>query len=218
LVLAVGCLGLSGGRSDWLVEKATELGAAALVPLVTERSSGGSVGGGSGNSSGGGGAKRARKFRMAGVGGEGDSGGDSGDFRPAGRLGRLAAAALKQSQRAHGLELRPPAPLAELVPAVGAAPLAIVATGGAPPMLVQMRQHAGGDSGGDSSSRAGLFGDGAEWWLFVGPEGDFTPSELDALRGAGALPAGLGPHRLRTETAALALLAAAAAFADARGR
>ncbi|GFR40989.1 hypothetical protein Agub_g1654 [Astrephomene gubernaculifera] len=37
-VLAVACTTLKGGRAEWLVEKAAELGAAALLPLVTERS------------------------------------------------------------------------------------------------------------------------------------------------------------------------------------
>jgi 16S rRNA (uracil1498-N3)-methyltransferase len=37
-VLAVGCLTLKGGRSEWLVEKATEIGAREFVPLSTERS------------------------------------------------------------------------------------------------------------------------------------------------------------------------------------
>jgi 16S rRNA U1498 N3-methylase RsmE len=37
---------------------------------------------------------------------------------------------------------------------------------------------------------------------------------MRALVDAGARPVGLGPHRLRTETAAMAALAAAAVFAD----
>ena len=41
----------------------------------------------------------------------------------------------------------------------------------------------------------------------MGPEGDFTPAELEQLRAAGALPVGLGELRLRAETAAIALLA-----------
>lgn len=45
--------------------------------------------------------------------------------------------------------------------------------------------------------------------LLVGPEGDWTPEELQMLAGAGARPVGLGRNRLRTETAAIALLAAA---------
>ena len=38
---------------------------------------------------------------------------------------------------------------------------------------------------------------------FVGPEGDFTAQELDALVQAGALPVSLGPQVLRAETACL---------------
>lgn len=43
--------------------------------------------------------------------------------------------------------------------------------------------------------------------LVLGPEGDFTPGEEQALRGAGALPMSLGPLVLRAETAAIAGLA-----------
>jgi 16S rRNA (uracil1498-N3)-methyltransferase len=39
--------------------------------------------------------------------------------------------------------------------------------------------------------------------LVIGPEGDFTPAEIGAFRGAGYLPASLGPTILRTETAAI---------------
>lgn len=53
-------------------------------------------------------------------------------------------------------------------------------------------------------------------YLLVGPEGDFTPDEVAALTAAGALPVGLGPNRLRTETAALALLSTAAMYAGAQ--
>jgi len=38
---------------------------------------------------------------------------------------------------------------------------------------------------------------------FVGPEGDFTPGELEALLAAGAVPVSLGGHVLRAETACL---------------
>lgn len=48
--------------------------------------------------------------------------------------------------------------------------------------------------------------------LIVGPEGDFTPAELQGLEEAGALPVGLGALRLRVETAALALLSVASAL------
>lgn len=39
--------------------------------------------------------------------------------------------------------------------------------------------------------------------VWVGPEGDFTPAELNSIRAAGALPITLGPLVLRSETAAL---------------
>jgi 16S rRNA (uracil1498-N3)-methyltransferase len=38
---------------------------------------------------------------------------------------------------------------------------------------------------------------------WIGPEGDFTPEELDAIREAGAHPVNLGPLVLRSETAAI---------------
>lgn len=38
--------------------------------------------------------------------------------------------------------------------------------------------------------------------VWVGPEGDFTPAEMNAVRGAGALPITLGQLVLRSETAA----------------
>jgi len=48
----------------------------------------------------------------------------------------------------------------------------------------------------------------AQDWLVAGPEGGFEADEIAALHAAGALPVRLGPRVLRTETAALATLAA----------
>ena len=39
--------------------------------------------------------------------------------------------------------------------------------------------------------------------VWVGPEGDFTPAETEAIKAAGALPITLGPRVLRVETAAV---------------
>ena len=39
--------------------------------------------------------------------------------------------------------------------------------------------------------------------VWIGPEGDFTPAELHAIKTAGALPISLGPLVLRSETAAI---------------
>jgi 16S rRNA (uracil1498-N3)-methyltransferase len=43
--------------------------------------------------------------------------------------------------------------------------------------------------------------------VWIGPEGDFTPAELHAIRQAGAKPITLGPLVLRSDTAAIATLA-----------
>ena len=39
--------------------------------------------------------------------------------------------------------------------------------------------------------------------VWVGPEGDFTPAEMSAVKSAGALPITLGRLVLRSETAAV---------------
>jgi 16S rRNA (uracil1498-N3)-methyltransferase len=43
--------------------------------------------------------------------------------------------------------------------------------------------------------------------IVIGPEGGFEPSEIDALKGAGAVSFTLGPRRLRAETAAITVAA-----------
>lgn len=43
--------------------------------------------------------------------------------------------------------------------------------------------------------------------LLIGPEGDFTPEEIEDALAAGAIPVSLGSNRLRTETAAMAAVA-----------
>jgi hypothetical protein len=102
------------------------------VPLITERSQSGSGRAkfktGKGAAAGGAAAAAAAAAAAE----------AAADFRPAGRLERLAAAAMKQAQRAHALELAPPVALQQLLPRLRAAPLSLVATGGAPPALRQL--------------------------------------------------------------------------------
>jgi len=43
--------------------------------------------------------------------------------------------------------------------------------------------------------------------LLIGPEGDFSPKEVEQLLSQNATPVSLGAYRLRTETAALAAVA-----------
>ena len=44
--------------------------------------------------------------------------------------------------------------------------------------------------------------------MLIGPEGDFSPEEVQAARAAGFQPVTLGESRLRTETAGLMAVAA----------
>ncbi len=44
--------------------------------------------------------------------------------------------------------------------------------------------------------------------IFIGPEGDFSPAEIQLLLGSGVVPVTFGDNRLRTETAALYALTA----------
>lgn len=41
-------------------------------------------------------------------------------------------------------------------------------------------------------------------WILIGPEGDFSPKEIEDAKSNGFIPVKLGPYRLRTETAAVA--------------
>ena len=50
------------------------------------------------------------------------------------------------------------------------------------------------------------------WAVAVGPEGDFSPGELDRLRRHGGIGVSLGPLILRAETAAIAAIAVLADF------
>jgi 16S rRNA (uracil1498-N3)-methyltransferase len=68
----------------------------------------------------------------------------------------------------------------------------------------------------DSPSLSSLVGSrdlGAPIYLLVGPEGGLAPNEIEAAVAAGFVECRLGPRILRTETAALAALAALQALA-----
>ena len=142
-----------GDRQKWLVEKLTELGAKALVPLVTAR-----------------GVAEATASAQA-------------------RLARGVIEACKQCGRNTLLEIAAPQTIATLLADV-AAGLAIVADPHAPSLDATAVRAAGRDIVG-----------------LVGPEGGFTGAEIAAAERAGAIRAGLGPHILRIETAAIALAA-----------
>ncbi|HEY8215971.1 MAG TPA: RsmE family RNA methyltransferase [Acidimicrobiia bacterium] len=101
------------------------------------------------------------------------------------RLQRVAREAAMQSRRARLPEIGFPVPLLDLAGRGG--------------LVVAERGHPTGPPG---PGEAG-------WTLLVGPEGGFSPSESDALRGAPRLA--IGAHVLRAETAAVAGAAVLAA-------
>ena len=194
--LVVACGGLKGGRADWLVEKSAELGAASLVPLKTERSP--TVGPDRGDRKGNKG-KGGRGRRDAGN--AADDGDDDDDASLSGREGRwsrVASAASKQCLRAHALRIEPPLAFDHLLERVRSADVALLAAAGAPPLRRVMEENA---------ERFGKEKRNAGGLLLVGPEGDFTDEELARLAEAGAVAVGLGPLRLRVETAAVAIMA-----------
>jgi 16S rRNA (uracil1498-N3)-methyltransferase len=98
-----------------------------------------------------------------------------------------AQEAAKQSRRAWFPDVTAQADLAAAVHRVEAAALAIVLDPDAATNLADLELPAAG-----------------EIVLVVGPEGGISPTESDALRAAGAVPAALGPTVLRASTAGVA--------------
>jgi 16S rRNA (uracil1498-N3)-methyltransferase len=160
---------LRSTRMDTLVEKASELGVARLVPLLLERV--------------------VARPHEAGV--------------KEDRWHRLAVESLKQSKRAHLMEVASPSPLAAFLDAVPEeASLWWADPGGVSPLAAVRATPAGA----------------APRVLVVGPEGGLSPSEAGVLGDRGGIPVGLGGNRLRAETAALVLVSAALAAAGEMGK
>ncbi|KAG5222155.1 ribosomal RNA small methyltransferase [Salix suchowensis] len=114
------------------------------------------------------------------------------------RLRRVILAATKQSQRLHEMILNPPVTIVGLLPLLAQSKLSFLAAAGAPPVVSVL-----------TSSRKESSG-----LMIVGPEGDFTEKEVNMMMKAGASAVGLGPHRLRVETATMALLATLMLWSD----
>lgn len=114
------------------------------------------------------------------------------------RLQRVIFAAAKQCQRLHEMTLNPPVKVGGLLPIVAQSKLSFVAVAEATPLL-----HALASSNKESAGS-----------IIIGPEGDFTKKEVNLMLEAGATAVGLGPHRLRVETAAVALLATSMLWSD----
>lgn len=108
------------------------------------------------------------------------------------RLHRIARASLKQSRRTLLPEILSSPSLESAVAAVGGADLRLVADPAGPPRI--------------EPAPSGIQRIVA---LAVGPPGGFIDWELGVLRGADFRPISLGPSRLTTETATLAITALA---------
>lgn len=114
------------------------------------------------------------------------------------RLGRIAGEAARQAGRARVPTVSGPESLSALAARVQAfTGVAVVGVPGAEAPLSEVLAA-------DARRGQGLL-------VVVGPEGGLSPAELERLRAAGAIEVRLGAFVLRTETAALAALAAAQA-------
>jgi 16S rRNA (uracil1498-N3)-methyltransferase len=148
---------IKGPRMDFIVEKAAELGASELWPLVCARGLVRSPG-----------AERIARWR------------------------RLALSAAKQSQSPSAMEVRSPLGFDDMIRDVPPGTLAVICAQNAESLGEVIRR---------AHPRAIL--------IAVGPEGDFDDDERAKAAKLGFAAVGLGPNRLRSETAALAAVAIA---------
>lgn len=145
-----------GDKPEWVIQKATELGARRILPLATERS--------------------VVKLDL-----------EKGAAR-AERWRKVAAEAARQCGRAD-------------VPAVDAPGPLLPALAGAPAGFAKLVFHPGG------APLAEALGSDSGFLLCAGPEGGFSPREVEEAVAAGARLASLGPRVLRAETAAITAVA-----------
>ena len=116
------------------------------------------------------------------------------------RWRRLALAAAKQSQSPSAMNVRAPISLDDLIRSVPRETLAVICAQTAETLSRVIRR---------AHPRAIL--------IAVGPEGDFDDNERAKAVTAGFVAAGLGPNRLRSETAALAAVSIAQGLGQGSG-
>jgi len=164
-------------RTDWAVEKATELGCRAFHVYAAGRSLKGA-----------GAPREARAERWR----------------------SLALAAMKQSGRTWW----PPVSAHASLAALCAAWAARAQPGGARGAGERRGRVLHGDERGAAIGALAPFAPGERLLLVVGPEGGFTDEEQAELARRGSEAVRLGPHRLRSESAAVALAVLVAAGRD----
>lgn len=145
-----------------IIQKATELGVARIVPLISER--------------------------VVGQLGEGDA------ARKATKLQLVAVEAIKQCGACWLPRVEQPQTLGQILARKEPFELPLIASlqaGSRPAREYFCAFQA--EHGRSPRSAA----------IWIGPEGDFTPAETEAIKGQGALPITLGPLVLRVETAAI---------------
>ena len=174
---------MAAERMDWLVEKATELGAASLTPLLTSRSSLRLSGERASK-------KRAHWQAVAAAACEQSGRNRLPDIGPVQPWADFLAAA---------------APTAAWAAAATPHALAAAQASGTPPVarwVLSLDPQAA-----PLSARLRDLPAQAPVHLLSGPEGGLSPDEEAAARAAGWQPVTLGPRVLRAETAPLAALA-----------
>jgi 16S rRNA (uracil1498-N3)-methyltransferase len=148
-----------GGRMDLVVEKATEVGATRIVPLLTER-----------------GVVTPRGGKV-------------------GRWRRVAEAAARQALRLSVPEVAEPVRFEDATSEVGEGGVLLHNAPGLQPVETVV---------------------GTPVSLFVGPEGGWSEGELRLAEEAGIAFGGLGPYRLRSETAGIIAVARTLAALESR--
>jgi len=153
-----------GKNMDLIVQKATELGAASILPILSERVI----------------------VRLD----PEETGSKQSKWQ------RIAIEACKQSGQNFLPQVAAPSPIGEVVVAAPRTPgsLMIIAS------LLSGVRHLKEILAETAEIQGAL---PREVTVFIGPEGDFTPAEVNLALAAGAQPMSLGPIVLRTETAAL---------------
>ncbi len=111
------------------------------------------------------------------------------------------------SCRVHNLQVLPDTTMQQFIPQLTNESLTLVGAAGGEPLLEAFQAW--------RTAHSRLQGDAQDQSLHrlvIGPPGDWSPEELLHLQSTGARFVDLGRSRLRTETAALAMLAAAMLF------